>query len=227
MTHIASDEWQKAQEFEKEWWGDSINTLGEDLKQLTYAEKMGLSKLTADQRPYFDLKGKSVLDIGGGPSSLLLKCINRGDCFVVDPIPMPKWVFARYLTAGIRLLTIPAEEANLCSCGTGDVLDCAKFGLPVNYKFDEVWIYNCLQHTQDPKRIIKNAKALGKVIRIFEWLETEPHPGHPQTLTEKDLNEWLEGQGRVEILDKKIWTGYCKSYYGVFPTKNYGEIEIK
>jgi 2-polyprenyl-3-methyl-5-hydroxy-6-metoxy-1,4-benzoquinol methylase len=34
--------------------------------------------------------------------------------------------------------------------------------------YDEVWIYNCLQHTQDPELIIQNAKKSAKILRIFE-----------------------------------------------------------
>jgi hypothetical protein len=80
--------------------------------------------------------------------------------------------------------------------------------------FDEAWIYNCLQHTDDPELIIKNARQLANTIRIFEWIDIPPHRGHPQELKEHLLNKWLGGEGHVAELDENICHG--KSYSGVF-----------
>jgi len=69
--------WQQAQEWEFGWWGNCVNTYGEETKQLLYAARMGLTAFHDGKSPFnFDLGGASVLDIGGGPSSLLLKCTN-------------------------------------------------------------------------------------------------------------------------------------------------------
>ncbi len=87
--------------------------------------------------------------------------------------------------------------------------------------YDEVWIYNVLQHTMNPKKIIKNAVASGKLVRIFEWLNTPPHEGHPQTLRADKLDKWLGGKGRVAELDREEWGGFHTAYYGVFSTKHY------
>jgi hypothetical protein len=51
-------------------------------------------------------------------------------------------------------------------------------------RFDEVWIYNCLQHTDDPIEILRRVAIVGKAVRLFEWIDTGVHPGHPQNLTE-------------------------------------------
>ena len=133
--------WKQAQEFESNWWGDCLDTVGEEIKQRTYNRLMGLTSYG------YDLKGKSVIDVGGGPVSLLLKYKNRGICAVVDPLKVPDWVVERYMENGITFHNIPAEELD-------------SFALDID--FDMCLIYNVLQHTKDPKKIIQNALSLCK-----------------------------------------------------------------
>jgi len=191
-------EWKKEQLFEKNWWGNCCNTYGEEEKQLVYAQKMGLKLFHNNKSPYnFDMQGKVILDIGGGPCSLLLKCENVSG-LVVDPCDYPKWVDIRYKTAGITFEKLRGEDIDKKFAG----------------KFDEIWIYNVLQHVDNPKKIIDNARDLGIIIRIFEWIENGISEGHPHNLTEKDLNNWLKGEGKVEQLDYPTLKGLC--YYGIF-----------
>lgn len=193
--------WQKAQKWEEDWHGSCVNTYGEEEKQLLYANRMGLSAFHDGKSPYnFDLGRKSILDIGGGPSSLLLKCINYGEpVTVLDPLTFPDWVYARYDIAGISYIQMMGEQVN------------------PKRTYDESWIYNVLQHTQSPASVIKSAQKASRVIRIFEWIETEVNIGHPHSLTEDKLNEWLSGEGKVETLNGQAnCCGRC--YYGIFPT---------
>lgn len=188
--------WKNDQEFERSWWGDCSNTFTEETKQLTYGYKMGLSCYANNGKwPCYDIEGKSVIDIGGGPVSLLLKCENRGDCAVVDPCSYPQWVSARYTEANILYSRSRGEDFN-----TGI--------------WSEVWIYNVLQHTEDPELIIQNARNLASVVRIFEWIDIPAHEGHPQELKEENLNKWLGGDGTTEWLSENGC--YGRSYYGVF-----------
>ena len=188
--------WNQAQEHEKNWWGNCSNTLGEELKQIIYAQKMGLKFHEANGVPFIiDLGGKSVIDVGGGPVSLLLKAIN-GECKVVDPCDYPYWVAARYTEAGIEYLKLKAEDLRR----TG---------------FDIALIYNVLQHTEDPQKVIENIKGAAKQIRIFEWIDSEINVMHPHMLTQAQLEEWLGGKGTVEE-----FTGINglsgKGFYGTF-----------
>lgn len=193
--------WEKAQKWETEWWGECINTYGEEEKQIVYAIKMGLKWFHNGKSPYnIDLGGASVLDIGGAASSLLLKCVNRGRSTVIDPMPIPQWAIDRYKLSGITFHRMKGEDVE------------------ANH-YDEVWIYNVLQHTEDPAKIIKNARRAGKIVRIFEWVDTHTNEGHPHTLTEKGLNEWLGGEGKTETLSQHTLRGKC--YYGVFKGDNY------
>lgn len=191
--------WEEDQEFERSWWGDCSNTFTEETKQLTYAYKMGLTCYSNNGKwPCYDLNRKSVLDIGGGPVSILLKCENRSRyCMVMDPCEYPGWVEGRYQQSGVDYIRQKGEEEIL--------------GF-----WDEVWIYNVLQHTEDPAQIIKNAKTVAPILRIFEWIDLPAHEGHPQELKEDLLNEWIGGIGTTEHLNENGC--YGKAYYGVFNT---------
>ena len=177
--------------FEREYWGNCANTFDEDQKHYVYAKYLGL-----EQKHYsFDVHNKKILDIGGGPTSMLLKCINLKYGKVCDPIYYPVWTTLRYKSHNIDVDVMPGEEVNL----TG---------------FDEVWIYNCMQHAEDVKKIIDNSKRAASVLSIFEWIDIPPHEGHPIMLT-KDLLDDVIGQTGNTV---KLATSGCygTAYYGTF-----------
>jgi len=214
-----SNSWEKAQKWEKDWHGNCANSLNEEIKQLAYAERMGLKFVKDAKSPFnIDLKGKSILDIGGGAYSLLLKGFNfsKGEnsfvrTSVIDPLNHPEWVKLRYASAGIFFKNMKGEDLRT-------EMETPKGSVPYTegQKFDEVWIYNCLQHTEDPQKIIENAKKVGKLIRIFEWVGTPVNVGHLHTLKPEKLDEWLGGEGKVEFVNDR--GAYGTAYYGVFPT---------
>jgi glycosyltransferase involved in cell wall biosynthesis/2-polyprenyl-3-methyl-5-hydroxy-6-metoxy-1,4-benzoquinol methylase len=178
-------------EMEKSFWNDCTNTFDEDQKHYVYARHMNIK-----QDYYsFDVEGKSILDIGGGPSSMLLKTINLKKGKVIDPIEYPKWTIERYNSKNIDVLVDIGENVN-------------------EEGWDEVWIYNCLQHVIDPQKIIENAKKSAKVLRIFEWINIPPHDGHPHCLTKENLDAWIGGSGNTTQLAETGCWGEC--YYGEF-----------
>jgi hypothetical protein len=174
------------------WWGNCCNTYGEETKQMVYARRMGL-RIEDD---HIDVHSKKILDIGGGPVSLLLKTRNLTEGKIVDPSRYPPWTLERYKCRGIQVEFANAEEIS-------DI-----------EKWDEVWIYNVLQHVQDPKLIIENARRAGKLIRMFEWIDIPPHEGHPHELKQELLEEWLGLRGTVEYMNESGCVGRC--FYGVF-----------
>lgn len=193
--------WDEHQQWEANWW-NCANTFGEEEKQFTYAEKMQLSTFHDGKSPYnFDMKGQSVVDIGGGPVSLLLKCTNLTRGVVVDPCKYPQWIADRYQSVGIEYQRVKAEE------------------FITNAVFDLCLIYNVLQHVVDPAKVINTCRQISKVIRIFEWLDIHQSPGHPHVLRENDLNNWLGGRGKVEVLTQPTLNGRC--YYGVFKGEHF------
>jgi hypothetical protein len=182
---------------EAAWWGDCANTFHEEQKQLAYALRMGLiADWGCGHPPTFDLAGRSVIDIGGGPVSLLLKCCNRGESLVVDPGEYPVWVAARYRECGIGYKRGRGED------------------IPISLRFDEAWLYNVLQHVDDPEQVITSARQVADTIRIFEWVNIDPYPGHPHQLVPTDLDQWLGGQGFVCHVDDRGAVG--QAFYGVF-----------
>lgn len=192
------------QQFERDWWGTCANTFSEEAKQITYAHRMGLVNKPdgyTGRWPQYDMAGKSVLDLGGGPVSMLLKCVNLDRGLVVDPCPYPAWVRARYEDCGLRVIQQQAETFRS------------------NNTYDEVWIYNVLQHVEDPEAIIETARRYGKVLRIFEWIDTAPTLGHPHTLRTEALQEWIGGGtvrqiGTTENVNEN--SAYGWAFYGAF-----------
>ena len=183
MSH---ENWDDHQESEKSFWGDCSNTHGEEQKQLIYMSRMGFKQFHDGNTPYnYDGTGLSILDIGGGPVSPLLKFKNTKRRVVQEPCEYPEWVQGRYRSAQIELFQMPGEI------------------MFFNGMFDLVFIMNCLQHTKDPAKIINNAlRALvpGGKLHMFEWIDIPAHQGHPQCLTQENLDAWTGMKGTVETI---------------------------
>jgi len=190
---------QEHDQFERDWWGNCVNTFAEEVKQLTYANRIGLvnSGVDGGYWPVYDLQGKSIVDIGGGPVSMLLKAVGHHGSAVIDPCDYPEWITDRYLDAGILFSKHRGEDITI-----------------KNYLCDEVWIYNVLQHTDSPETIIDNARRMASTVRLFEWIDIPAYLGHPQELKAQLLDEWLGGHGTVEEMNENGCVG--RAYYGVF-----------
>lgn len=194
------NEWHNAQRWEKEWWTDCTNTYGEQEKQLLYANRIGLRLFHNGKSPYnIDVSGLSIIDIGSGPASLLLKCVGFERAMAVDPLGFPEWVIERYKSGGIEFQQQKAED----QCMSG---------------FDEAWIYNVLQHVECLEMAIRQAQRAANIIRLFEWIDTPTNTGHIHTLTEGQLNTLLGGYGKVEQINGQA-NCFGNAYYGVFPTE--------
>ena len=180
--------------FDSDWWGNCVNTLGYEIKQVVYAEKMGLIRTETHKSPFvFDMFGASVIDIGGGPVSLLLKCINFSGTVLDPSASYPRWVYDRYSSLGIEYVVDIAE--NLDDNG-----------------FDEAWIIDSLQHTVNPELVLRNAKKVAKRVRVFEWINTVSSRVSPHIITEHFLNRVLGIRGTTEYLNLFGYTG--TAYYG-------------
>lgn len=200
MSH--NHTWEEAQEEELFFWSTPGAELGEQLKQLTYAKYLKLDFIHDGNSPYvIDKTGLKILDVGGGPVSLLLKTVAR-EKVVADPCMFPSYVYERYTSNNIDYWHMPGEDL-------------------VGKHFDEVWMYNVLQHTQDPKLIFKNIrKALknGGVFRFLDWIDTPTNTAHPISLTYDKLSEWLAEYYEQPLLKTEINENGAvgKIAYGVF-----------
>ena len=168
-----SQPWDDAQRWESSWWdretSSCTNTFAEESKHDLFIVQMGIEQ---DSFGRIDLGGKSVIDIGGGPVSILLRAHNGGRRKVVDPLAneWPRWVHERYEAAGIEVGSSRGEELS-------------------DEGFDEAWVYNVLQHVDDPKEVLKRALSSAETLRIFEWVKTGLYEGHIHDLS----SEFLEG----------------------------------
>ncbi len=175
--------WENAQKHEAHYWGNCLGMTawGEFCKGEMYGREMGLfAEYGVGLGGELDMQQKSVLDVGGGPVSMTLRCINAGPLVVVDPCDWPPVVHRRYKNYGIKFIRAPGEELHNCD------LEC----------FDEVWIYNVLQHVADPAAVVANAvRRLGPHgrLRMFEWINIPADDCHPHVLTPDGILNWLHG----------------------------------
>ncbi len=197
-------DWNKAQAGEAAYWGNCLGMTawGEFVKQEMYGREMGLFADYGTPFGELDMQNKSVLDVGGGPVSMTLRCVNSGELTVVDPCNWPRSVLRRYHAYGINFIQAMGEDFET---GHGS--------------YDEVWIYNVLQHVEDPAKVIANALTRGKILRIFEWCYIPADDKHPHVLTPADLLNWLKGT-RIKKVSIPVLTEYwatnATAFCGVF-----------
>jgi hypothetical protein len=205
--HTTKDACLHAQAIEKAWHGNCIATEFEEVpKQFIYAQHMGLNPQPQHNGDFaLQVNGESILDIGGGPSSMLLRTQGFSKATVVDPCNYPRWTLERYKDCGISLWKIKGEVVQ-------DTV------LPL---FDEVWMYNTLSHCENIEAVIASALAKGKIIRVFEWLNTPTNGAHLHTLTKDYLDILFKGIGKVETLTgERGCVG--TAYHGIFKGEKYG-----
>lgn len=196
---LTQEEFEAAQKGEAEYWGDQEMenpTIQQELRfQETYIEYM----FHPENSNW--LNGKNILDIGGGPISILLKRVNRsGLSMVIDPIELKDVSWLRYAKHGIFFKKTTAEIF---------------LPLIVDKHFDEIWIYNVLAHVMDPELILKEAKRVGKCLRIFEVLNTGTDYMHPWSFTREFFDGILGEGGKTVVLDEEGGVR-GEAYYGVF-----------
>lgn len=206
---IDKERWSAAQVKEAGYWRNCNGAVawGEFVKHEMDAREMGLFSDYGDECNELDMQGKSVLDVGGGPVSMTLRCYNAGQLLVVDPCNYPSCVERRYYRHGINFLRAAGEDLDKCEL-VGDT-------------FDEVWIYNLLQHVRDPEKIVQN--ALERIsptgcLRMFEWLWIPSDECHPHTLTPEDLMKWLHGSTTVRVGTPRMVEHGCNAnaFVGIF-----------
>jgi len=188
--------WDRDQDWERDWWGLhwAAHWDEEIKKQQTYFRLMG--------SPQLEVMSKHVLDVGCGPVSMLQRCIHLEGCRGVDPLAVSPETRTRYSSADVEFLNIKAEE------------------MPTDRQFDEIWCYNCLQHTDSPAEIFKRMLASSRVgtsFRFFEWIDLGVCPGHPQNLTEDMFKNVFGG----DDFERPIWNVGFLSGFGGTVTEKY------
>lgn len=215
--------WKGAQQWEHEWWGLDWNTKWDDeiRKQAKYFKLL-------DFPDDYDFGEKTVLDIGCGPISMLQRSLH-GFSRGVDPLPVSEETVRRYADAHIDFLNIKAEE--MPAPGYAPIPTTAGSSLAGTslepLTFDEIWMYNCLQHVDDPHEILRRLIACahpGTVVRIFEWIDLGICPGHPQNLTEEMFEKhFADGNWRSETWN----VGFLRGFGGTATEKYLAIVAVR
>jgi hypothetical protein len=164
MNAITAERWMQAQQEERKFWDE--HDRAEHRAQQRFIA--GLLNFGYGDPPI------SVVDFGGGPTSLLLKGTGIRLRHVVDPLPLTDDEKKRY--AGEKIVYHQTMAENFDA---------------EPKMFEEVWGYNCLQHVQVPEMILDRVRALQpKRIRWFEWVNVPESIVHPHMIDSK----WLINQ---------------------------------
>ena len=155
--------WEEAQQWERTWWLSNPQR---------YRIEIEKGDIVAGWLGIKSMPTTTVIDIGCGPFSLLQRVVTGPSC-AVDPIDYGPLELG-YQAAGISRILCRGEDL------------VANLGGRV---FDEAWIYNCLQHVEDPRVILQQAMLAAKRVRLFEWVNIPPYTGHLQMLTQDLLRE--------------------------------------
>jgi hypothetical protein len=166
------DAWVKAQDGERKFHCDP------DAYTMTLAERR--QREHAQRSMYAGLmrtseSAGSVTDIGCGPQSLLLLDPPRPlfQRVAVDPLRFSDDDEQAYADHGISRVIAPAEQYEGPST-------------------DEVWMYNCLQHTIDPQQVLQTVcRHATKTIRLFEWTNVPTDHLHLHLITANMIKEQL------------------------------------
>lgn len=178
--------WEDHQAWELNWHNansNCANSYNEETKQYTYAHHMGLDEFATNNfgAKGWDFGNRSVLDVGGGPYSILLKSKAKRKV-VLDPLEYPNWTQVRYKECGVEVIKAKAEDIDTVLKGQ---------------KFSTVLMYNVLQHVENPQKILSNVRKICEIIYFFDWIGIGDTAGHPNVLNAKDLDSWLGEKGSV------------------------------
>lgn len=155
--------WEEAQQWERSWWLSNPQC---------YRAEIEKGDIVAGWLGIKSMPTTTVVDIGCGPFSLLQRVTTAESC-AVDPIDYGPLELG-YQIGGIERLVCRGEDL------------VAHLG---GRTFDEAWVYNCLQHVEDPVAVLQQAMRAARRVRMFEWVNIPPYTGHLQLLTPALLSQ--------------------------------------
>lgn len=196
MKKISDEEWERINKEEAKAW--KFDRSFGAILGIEDAYPRHSPVMLLDRDPVREM---SICDIGGGPISILLHYQTEGS-WVVDPLEIPEEFIDNYLNHNIVFVQQKAE----------DFLD--NFS---GQRFDEVWIYNTLQHVQDVNKILSSLHLVAPVLRISEPCNYPPDRLHPHSFTPESLWELLD---KISIRGDKARVDYDYPYVG-------GRFELK
>lgn len=179
--------WNQAQVYERNWW---INATDQHTWERAKGDLVAGFIRVNNGRPVH-----TIIDIGSGPFSILQRVLVRSGT-ALDPLDFGT-LEEGYWSSGIRRLIKRAEDLTL-----------------EDGHWDEAWIYNCLQHVEDPEQVLDAAREVADLVRIFEWINIEPYPGHLHKLTSERLQSGFQGWNtHLECVGKLNSSGLCGEFF--------------
>lgn len=163
---ISDERWAQTQPGEKA--GHIIDPIEISYEKYKIAYSYYFEYLNIDN---LNLKQKSVIEIGCARISSLFFCNNYSTSYVIEPTYYPE---ANQYYEGKNIVKIH-DQAEKCN-------------FP---KADEVWLFNVLDHVQNPDLIVNKAKQNSKIIRFFEPIDCGTNLEHPFSFTLNDYKKYF------------------------------------
>jgi hypothetical protein len=160
---ISKREWDKAQKFERAL---HTKSLEEGIHHYRIAYDHNFRFLDID--PY--LLQQDIIEIG--PADFpAIRYLSHNNCTIIEPMPSP--LLEDFCTKNSIALFKGKFETYI-----GSLED------------KEIWMFNVLQHTQDPEWVIMQAKK-ARIVRYFEPINTDITPYHPHSFSVDDFDRWF------------------------------------
>lgn len=121
----------------------------------------------------FSVLNKKILEIGPGVYACLLFCNNIKNCAIIESMEFPKNIQKIYKEKGIKIYQNPVENLNFKA------------------EFDEVWVFNVMQHIWNPNVFIEKLKNCSNKILFFEPINTELNEEHVYSYTKEDFENYF------------------------------------
>lgn len=188
---ISMDRWKQASAGEQAAWNTLLDNFDRTMKEDGFPRHGPVMWLERDE-----VRDKYIVDLGGGPISMLYHFHCPGS-IVVDPLELPQDFIQHYLNHGIIYIQSMAESW--------------LSGYKSQIVFDEIWIYNCLQHVLDPELILSSLRKVSRVLRISEPLNVPTDTLHPHMFTEGWMREHLTNISEEQDFNQVM---YDYPYFG-------------
>lgn len=120
----------------------------------------------------FDVKNKKILEIGPGVFAALIYCQNTTQSAIVEPMDLPENVRQFYESRGIKIFKNAVEDLEF-------------------EQYDEVWVFNVMQHIWNPDVFVAKLKAISKRILFFEPIGTPLDDLHVHSYTLQDFQKYF------------------------------------